>query len=132
MYCIYGAEADVFINFMWSMFLSNGCNFPFIFIFKVSPTDGQVWLWHCGLPVGPQSLCSWRYLIFYVQYLIYTKIFDFTRWHVICMFVGLNTCIGPSTRWDRCILRERVFCSITYLDLAQDKGMLQSSSLARL
>ena len=42
MYCIYGAEADVFINFMLSLFLSNGYNIPFIFIFKLLPTNGQV------------------------------------------------------------------------------------------
>ena len=32
MYCIYWAEADVFINFMLSVFLSNGHNIPFIFL----------------------------------------------------------------------------------------------------
>ena len=52
MYCISGAEADIFINFMWSVFLSNGNNIPFIFIFRLSPTNRQVWLWHHGWPIG--------------------------------------------------------------------------------
>ena len=30
MYCIYGAEIDVFINFMWSVYLSIGYNIPLI------------------------------------------------------------------------------------------------------
>ena len=34
MYCIYGAEVDVFINFMLSAFLSNGYNIPFVFYLK--------------------------------------------------------------------------------------------------
>ena len=53
MYCIYGAEVDVFINFMLSLCLSNGHNIPFIFIFKLSSSNGQMCLPYCGLLGGP-------------------------------------------------------------------------------
>ena len=39
---LWGRRSDVFINFMLSILLSNGYNVNFTFIFKLSPTDGQV------------------------------------------------------------------------------------------
>ena len=96
--------------------------FLLIFIFKLSPTNGQVWWWHDGWPIGPQSLCGWRYLIFYDQYLIYTRIFSFTRWHSICMFARLNTCVGPSKERAAFGERKREFFLFIYLGLALDRG----------
>ena len=97
---LWGRSSNVSINFMLSVLLSNGYNIPFISILKLSPTNGQMWLWHCVWPIGPKSLCGWRYLIFYVQYLIYTRIFDFTRCCFIWTFARLNACIVPSAEWE--------------------------------
>ena len=40
MYYIYKEEADVFINFMLSVFLSNSYNISFILTFKLSSING--------------------------------------------------------------------------------------------
>ena len=42
MYFIYGAEADVLINFILSVFPSNGYNISFILTYKLSSTNKQV------------------------------------------------------------------------------------------
>ena len=98
---LWGRGSNAFINLMLSVLLSN--NIYFIFIFKQSPTDWQGWLWHHLCPIGPQSPCDWRYLIFYVQFLISTKIFSFTRWHFISMFARLYTCIVQSAQQKGCV-----------------------------
>ena len=64
----------------------------------------QMWLWYCGLPIGMQLLCSWRYLIYFFSYM--TIIYDFRRWNLICIYSRLFTYIGPSIRWLECILSE--------------------------
>ena len=45
MYCIHEVEANLLINFILIVFLSNGYNIPFILIFRLSSTMGRC---YCG------------------------------------------------------------------------------------
>ena len=89
------------------VFLSNGFNF-FILIFKLSSTNGKMWLWHHGLLVRTQLLCGWRYLAYFIQYLILVIMSDFTRWHLsahilrCCVYVSAYVQgKGVHFKWDK-------------------------------
>ena len=93
---LWGRRSNVFISLMWSVLCPVVIIF-FIFILYLSSADGQGCLCYNGFVIAPQARCGWRYLIFYVLYHIYTKIFSFSKWCFISTFTRLYSCIGSST-----------------------------------